>query len=120
MDPVHDDHSQPHDKRVEDVEEELARYDVSVVALDIFDNSHNGSDEDENADDIQRDHVFLPWRVRALRCRVAAGTSVKDRCRDHEEAEDNNLDDKTSDDDVFAHVGGVLGVGSGKKTSTCR
>lgn len=48
--------------------------------------------------------MFLPRGVGAFRGRSAARASVEERCRNHEQAEEDDLDDETGDDDVGAHV----------------
>jgi hypothetical protein len=119
MDPVHDDHGGPHDQSVEDVQEVLVHHDVSGSALRILDHADNRSHEDQNADDIKREHMLLP------RCSVAAGSGlfaearVEDGGCDDEKAEDDDLDDETGDDDVVAHIAIVGAVCGSKKAGTC-
>ena len=114
MDPVHDDHGDPHDQCVEDVEEILVHHDVPGSALRKLDHANNGSHEDQDADDVKRDHVLRP------RCRVAAGSwlfeeaGMEDSGCDDEQAEDDDLDNETSDNNVVAHVA-VVGAICGSK-----
>jgi hypothetical protein len=119
MDPVHDDHGKPHDQCVEYVEEVLMDHDVPGSTLRILDYADNRSDEDQDADDIKRDHVLLPWCSVAAGSRLFAEARMKDGGCNDEEAEDDNLGDETGDNDVVAHVAIVGAVCGGKKASTC-
>ena len=116
MHPIHGDHGQPHDKRIEDVEEDLTGDDVPIIALGVFHDSYNGSYKDQDADQVQRDHVLLPRRVAAFRGRLSADTGVEDRSRNDEETEEDHLDHKTGNNDGVPGVGGFLGIGSCEKT----
>jgi hypothetical protein len=118
VDPVHDNHRDPHDQRVEDVEEDLVGHDEAVVALGVLNHSHDRTHEDQDADEVQGDHVLLPGRSVAFGGGLLAEARVKDGCCDDEEAEDYHLHDETGDDDVVAHVDAV-DVTTGEKSSTC-
>lgn len=86
-------------------------HDESVVTLGIFDHSHDGSHEDQDADEVKREHVLLPGCGVAFSGRLLAEARVEDCGCDDEEAEDDYLHDETADDDVGAHVAVVSAVG---------
>jgi len=79
-------------------------HDESIVALSVFHHSHDRSDEDQDADEVERQHVLLPGCGVALCGRLLAEARVEHCGCDDEEAEDDNLDDEAGDDDVGAHV----------------
>jgi len=114
VDPVHDHHGEPHDQCIEDVEEVFAHHNVSIVTLRILDHAYNRSYENQHADQVEREHVLLPRSRVALGCWLAADAGVENGGCDDEEAEDNDLHDKTGNDDVGAHVAAVGVVGGSK------
>lgn len=58
---VHGDHCQRHEQGIEDEKVPLARDDVARVALSVLDHTDDRSNEDQNAHNIERDHMLLPW-----------------------------------------------------------
>ena len=113
VDPVHNHHRNPHDQSVEDVQEHFMNHDESIVALGVFDHSYDGSHEDQDADEVKREHVLLPGRGVAFAGRLLVEARVEDCGCDDEEAEDDDLHDETANDDVGAHVAVVGAVGCG-------
>jgi hypothetical protein len=73
----------------------------------------NRSHKDQDADEIEGDHVLLPGRGVAFGGRLLAEAGMEDRCCDDEEAKDDNLHDEAGDNDVGAHVTIVGTIGSG-------
>lgn len=114
MDPVHCDHRDEHDQRVENVQIYLVRHDVTAVALDVLRDPHHRADEDEQADDVQADHVPLPRHLVALRRRRPAEPRVEDGGCDDEEAEEDDLQKKAADDDAPSGFGRV-GIATGEQ-----
>lgn len=82
-------------------------HDVSIIALGILYHSHDRPHEDEDADQVKREHVLLPRCSMALRSGMLADACVEDGCCDDEETKHDDLDDETAYYDVVAHVDAV-------------
>lgn len=54
-------HRRQHQARIEQIEEYLMGYQVSIVSLDVFDESEQRTDENEGTADVECHKVFLPW-----------------------------------------------------------
>ena len=91
-------------------------HDEPIVALGVFNHSYDRSHEDQDADEVKREHVLLPRRGVALAGRLLADARVENGGCDNEEAEDDDLHDETADDDVGAHVAVVGAVGGGQES----
>lgn len=116
VNPVHHHHRNPHHQRVEDIEEDLVDHDESIVALGVFDHSDDRPHEDQDADEVKREHVLPPGCGVALAGRLLMEARVEDCGCDDEEAEDDDLHDETADDDVGSHVAVVGAVGGGEES----
>jgi hypothetical protein len=116
VDPIHDHHRNPHDQRIKNVEEHLVDHDEPIVSLGVLDHAHDRSHEDQDADEVERDHVLLPGCGVAFGRRLLAEARVEDCCCNDEEAEDNDLHDETGDDDVGTHISVIGTVGGGQES----
>jgi len=106
VNPGKDHHGDEHEKGVENVEEHLVGDEVAVVALGVFDKTEDGTDEDEDAGDVQYVQLPLPGDefAEAGRSGSLAHACVEDEGRDDEAAKEEKLHDETTNDDLFTGV----------------
>ena len=101
-----DDHYGRHQDRIENVEEYLVRNQVPSVALQVFDDSENASDQDDGAGRIQNPEVSPPRYSLAKRGsrRLPRQPNVEHNRGDDEESEDADLREETRDDDLLPNI----------------
>lgn len=73
---IHDKHCNPHEKSVKDIDERLVNHYVSIMTLNILDNSHDRSNKTQNADQVERMHMLLPGGRVAFGGRFSAKTRM--------------------------------------------
>jgi len=119
MEPSKDTHGTEHKTTIENVKESLMRDDVASVALGIFGQTEDGSDQDEKTASIQGEEVTLPRYVFASdsASRGSPQAEVEHASNDTEHAEKENLDDQTDNDDVLAQFV-TAGAAAGLDTAT--
>lgn len=84
---------QEHGDRIEDIDESLMGNYVSLLSLDILDESYNGSNKNQEAGRVQREEVLAPWNHRRFGAhgRVSVDATLEDDGDHKEEAEENDL-----------------------------
>lgn len=79
---------------------------VSLLSLDVFDEPHNGANKNQEAGCVQREEVLAPWDHRRFgaHSRVSVDATLEDDGDHKEEAEEDNLYEKSADDDILACI----------------
>lgn len=67
MEPVHPHQHTQHQHSIKDEDVDFRRHQVSIVALKVFDDSEDASDQDQATRDVQRDEIRLPPDLGFLR-----------------------------------------------------
>lgn len=101
--PLKSDHHNEHQQSIEDIDENLVLHEESVVSLDVFNHANNGTNQNEDASNVKGNHVASPDAAQLQGSRGGASGQASlenDRC-DGEEAEEDDLNEKTADNDVF-------------------
>lgn len=99
----HEYHYQKHGKSIKDVDEDLVGHQISVISLEVLGHTERGSDQDENAGDVQVGHVLLPGTRELNGCfgRVSSHVELENNGGDAENPEEDYLDEQSANDDVF-------------------
>ena len=120
MNQIEQQHDRRHQRRVEDVEPDLAAEQVAVVALDILGDAEDGAHHDEHAGGVEgvedpapRDRVGLRMGGRGL-----VDAVVEEDGDDDEEAEEDELHCEPADYDPLARCPGGL-VRLGDESGAC-
>lgn len=79
---------------------------ISAVALDVLNDTEDGTGQDEQADGVQHVQDLLPrgGRVNRVVCRGAAQPTLEDDGANEEKTERDDLDEETGDDEVLSHL----------------
>jgi hypothetical protein len=66
MSPIHGNNRDEHWRCIEAVQENLMSDDIPEETFNVLHASHNRPHEDQNANDIETSHMFLPWSLGIL------------------------------------------------------
>ena len=93
---------------------------MTALTLSIFDQPENASNPNQGATSIKR--VQTPWPQQVQLHALVRGHTyepgVEDTSSDNKAGKEENLDDKTADNDVLAHLHGI-NASRGHDTTTC-
>lgn len=112
---------QEHGNRIEDINESFVGDHVSLLSLDVFDEPHNGANKNQGAGRVQREEVLAPWDHRRFGAygRVSVDATLEDDGDHEEEAEEDDLNEKSADDDILACIIG-RGFGLDHDSGACK
>ena len=99
-----DGHSNEHQASIKDVQVHLSLLQSTTRSLDILSHTEYRSYHDKDTSSVKDHHILLPWYRNHQRswCWSIYNSFMPD-CSDHdEEAEEQNLNDEASDDNVVA------------------
>ena len=103
MHDIEEDHDTQHQNAVEDVKEHLMRHDVSSISLYIFNDPEDRPKHDQTASVIESMDVSPPRDATrgGASGRDFVDAEIEDRRDDDEEAEEDDLKDKTTNHKVL-------------------
>lgn len=106
MNDIENDQHEKHGKGVEDVKEIFMCQNISVISLNILDDTNNRPGYNEDAGGVQGVHVLPENIVESVKLggRIFCNTGLKYQGGDHEEREEDDLDEEAAEDDAFAHI----------------
>lgn len=112
---------QEHGNRIEDIDESFVGDHVSLLSLDILDKPHNGANKNQEARCVQREEVLSPWDHRRFgaHSRVSVNATLEDDGDHKEDAEEDDLYEKSADDDILACIIG-RGFGLDHDSGACK
>lgn len=101
-----DKHSDEHEKRVEDIDKGLMLHQISVIAIQVLHHTDNGSNQDQNAGCVESNHMACPQTLQLDRARGrgCGDASLEDNSADSEQTEEDDLYEKTADDNMFTGI----------------
>lgn len=106
MIPIEDNRNKEHQHSIQEIKVDLIALQLPVAALDVLGNTEDRSHHDQGADGVQDPDVGQPWDLEALaaRCGLRDDTAVEKSHDDDEEAENDDLNEETSDEDALGCV----------------
>lgn len=112
MNPAEENQDEKHQQPIEYPHERFMSEEVSVIPLSKLNNSEDRPDKNQRARNVECVQMFLPRKLDVADSlgRVFVHTCVEFVGNDDEEAEDDDLDDKTGDNNVLACLHGAEGA----------
>lgn len=103
MDNIEQDHDEEHQDGVKNIQKHLVAQEVAIISLLVLHNPKEGSDQDEDACCIQGVEMASPWHLAGCRAcrRVPVDPCVVDGGDDDKEAEEDNLDNQSTNHDML-------------------
>lgn len=100
-------HRNQHQQGIEHVDECFVLHQVSIVSLQVFHHTDHRTDQNKDAGDVEGGHMTMPDTIQLDRSgrRRLCEANLEDDGRDGEKAEENDLHEKTADDNILAHRG---------------
>ena len=109
---VENEHVNQHHQTIQGVKEDFVGDDVTMVTLKVLNDTHNGTDENQNRTHNKRDDNHLPVsfagrevsEAQGERCWVFVDSDLENGQGDNEKTEKGNLDEQTNDNQFFTQV----------------
>lgn len=115
---VHRSHDGKHEQGIKDVQVHFRGEQIAVVALEIFDDTEDASNEDEDGGEVQDVELLFPWNTRREPSQVVASADLEDAGCNDEESEEGELYEEPTDDKVLAQLRLVMVSFRGRHDAT--
>ncbi|KAF5659292.1 hypothetical protein FDENT_13962 [Fusarium denticulatum] len=117
MEPIHPYQHQQHQHTVKHKYPNLAAHQVPIISFDELNHPEQTPHPDQNSCDVECREICLPpyARFQGFRGGVSMHSNVEHRAYEDETTEEEELNEKTPNDDFFAHFAKIC---NGHETTT--